>query len=262
MEHKLALIHQEDESLLKCCRNTKGRCGRNVTKPLFQSLSDQVFFYLKERIINNEMVPGSIISIEKLTSEFGISNTPVREAIVRLAGLDLVTIHRNKNITVSMMTREKILDILEMRRLLETYGSRTAALSITDGEICSLENILDTVLANPTDFEYYKFSDLELHEAITKHIKNREIQASLKNLSVYSLRIRYYARFYGEENPNLEESVIAITSEHRSILDALRTRDPDSVEKAVTAHLLNAEKRTLSALERIEKKKTAESITT
>jgi len=253
MEHKLALIPQEDKSLLKCCRNTKGRCGRNVTKPLFQSLSDQVFFYLKERIINNEMVPGSIISIEKLTSEFGISNTPVREAIVRLAGLDLVTIHRNKNITVSMMTREKILDILEMRRLL---------VSITDGEICSLENILDTVLANPTDFEYYKFSDLELHEAITKHIKNREIQASLKNLSVYSLRIRYYARFYGEENPNLEESVIAITSEHRSILDALRTRDPDSVEKAVTAHLLNAEKRTLSALERIEKKKTAESITT
>jgi len=87
-------------------------------KPMFQSLSDQVFFYLKEKIINNEMVPGSIISIEKLTSEFGISNTPVREAIVRLAGLDLVTIHRNKNITVSMMTREKILDILEMRRLL------------------------------------------------------------------------------------------------------------------------------------------------
>ena len=142
-------------------------------KPMFQSLSDQVFFYLKEKIINNEMVPGSIISIEKLTSEFGISNTPVREAIVRLAGLDLVTIH----ITVSMMTREKILDILEMRRLLETYGSRTAALSISDGEIRSLEDILDTVLKKPTDFEYYKFSDLELHETITKHIKNREIQS-------------------------------------------------------------------------------------
>lgn len=231
-------------------------------KPMFQSLSDQVFFYLKEKIINNEMVPGSIISIEKLTSEFGISNTPVREAIVRLAGLDLVTIQRNKNITVSMMTREKIQDILEMRRLLETYGSRTAAVSISDGEIRSLEDILDTVLKKPTDFEYYKFSDLELHETITKHIKNREIQASLKNLSVYSLRIRYYARFYGEENPDLEESVVTITAEHRLILDALRTRDPETVEKAVAAHLLSAEKRTLGALDRLEKKKTTGSIST
>lgn len=231
-------------------------------KPMFQSLSDQVFFYLKEKIINNELVPGSIISIEKLTNEFGISNTPVREAIVRLAGLDLVTIQRNKNITVSMMTREKIQDILEMRRLLETYGSRTAALSISDGEIRSLEDILDTALKKPTDFEYYKFSDLKLHETITKHIKNREIQASLKNLSVYSLRIRYYARFYGEENPDLEESVIKITAEHRSILDALRTRNPETVEKAVAAHLLSAEKRTLGALDRLEKKKTAGSIST
>lgn len=120
-------------------------------KPMFQSVSDQVFFYLKEKIINNELVPGSVLSIDRLSSEFGISNTPVREAVVRLESLDLVTVNRNRNITVSAMSRDKILDILEMRRLLETYGSRTAALNITDGEIESLEKVLDGVLANPAD---------------------------------------------------------------------------------------------------------------
>jgi len=230
------------------------------TKPLFQSLSDQVFYYLKDKIISNELIPGSVLSIDKLSSEFGISNTPVREAVVRLESLDLVTVNRNKNITVSTMSREKILDILEMRRLLETYGSRTAALSVTESEIQSLDNILDRVLANPSDFEYYRFSDLEVHDTITRHIKNREIQSSLKNLSVYSLRIRYYARFYGEENPDLEESVVKITGEHRSILDALRTHDPEKVEKSVMNHLLKAEERTLCALDRLENKNFEEAV--
>ncbi len=220
-------------------------------KPMFQSVSDQVFFYLKEKIINNELVPGSVLSIDRLSSEFGISNTPVREAVVRLESLDLVTVNRNRNITVSAMSREKILDILEMRRLLETYGSRTAALDITNSEIEVLETVLDSVLANPGDFEQYKRSDLELHDAVTRHIKNREIQASLKNLSVSSLRIRYYARYYGEVNPNLEDSVVKITAEHRTILDALKTHDPDRVEQAVESHLLNAEERTLAALNRM-----------
>jgi DNA-binding GntR family transcriptional regulator len=218
---------------------------------MFQSLSDQVFFYLKEKIINNELLPGSVLSIDRLSSEFGISNTPVREAVVRLESLDLVTVNRNRNITVSAMSREKILDILEMRRLLETYGSRTAALDITNSEIEVLETVLDSVLANPGDFEQYKRSDLELHDAVTRHIKNREIQASLKNLSVSSLRIRYYARYYGEVNPNLEDSVVKITAEHRTILDALKTHDPDRVEQAVESHLLNAEERTLAALNRM-----------
>ncbi len=152
---------------------------------------------------------------------------------------------------MSAMSREKILDILEMRRLLETYGSRTAALDITNSEIEVLETVLDSVLANPGDFEQYKRSDLELHDAVTRHIKNREIQASLKNLSVSSLRIRYYARYYGEVNPNLEDSVVKITAEHRTILDALKTHDPDRVEQAVESHLLNAEERTLAALNRM-----------
>ena len=227
-------------------------------KPMFQSLSDQVFFYLKEKIINNELVPGSVLSIDRLSSEFGISNTPVREAVVRLESLDLVTVNRNRNITVSAMSRDKILDILEMRRLLETYGSRTAALDIADGEIAALEKIIDAVLADPADFEQYKRSDLELHDAVTRHIKNREIQASLKNLSISSLRIRYYARYYGEENPNLEESVVQITAEHRAILNALKTHDPDRVEQAVAAHLLNAEERTLKALDRFENRRERE----
>ena len=71
--------------------------AKNV-KPMFQSLSDQVFFYLKEKIINNELLPGSVLSIDRLASEFGISSTPVRESLVRLETLDLVTIHRNRKV--------------------------------------------------------------------------------------------------------------------------------------------------------------------
>ena len=220
---------------------------------LFQSLADQVFSYLKEKIINNDLKPGSILYIDKLAAEFGISTTPVREAIVKLEGLDLVTIQRNKSVIVSRMSREKILDVLEMRRLLETYGSRSAIMDITDEEIQNLEQILDKIIINPRNFDYYKYSDLELHETITKHIKNKEIRDSLKNLSIYSRRIRYYARYYGDYNPLLEESVIKITKEHQSILKALKLRDPEKLEEEIRKHLVNAEERTLKALDRKEK---------
>ncbi len=219
----------------------------------FQSLADQVYNYLKEQIINNELEPGTPIFVEKLAKEFGLSSTPVREALLKLAGINLVTIQRNKNIIVSEMSREKIVDILEMRRLLETYGCRTAIKSVTDGEIINLENIFKKVEAAPNDFSYYKYSDLTLHETITQHIKNSEIKNALKNLSVYSLRIRYYARYYRENHPNIEKSVIMITKEHIAILEALKKRDLKQLEKAMEKHLINAEKRSLHALEEKEK---------
>lgn len=232
-----------------------------MAREKFQSLADQVYNYLKDQIINNELEPGTPIYVERLSKEFGLSSTPIREALLKLAGLNLVTIKRNKNITVSEMSREKITDILEMRRLLETFGCRTAVHQVSDEEIIDLELILEKVKSNPEDFNYYKYSDVKLHETITRHIKNSEIKETLKNLSIYSLRIRYYARYYIKGEKQKKASVLKVTDEHLSILEALKKREAILLEKAMERHLLNAEKRTLDALAEKENKiKTGEKV--
>lgn len=215
-----------------------------MAKQLFKSLGDQVFSYLKDKIVNNEMEPGTMLFIDKLASEFGVSTTPIREALVRLEALDLVSIQRNKGAVVSEMSKDKILHVLEMRRLLETYGCRSAAMEITDEEITRLSEILRKVKENPSDFDYYKYSDIELHGTIIKHIRNDLIKEALTNLSIHSRRIRYYA----ETTPFLEDVILQVTKEHEAIFKALAKRDPELLEKEMRKHLFNAEQRTLKAL--------------
>ena len=62
---------------------------------IFHSLGDQVFETIKEMIINNSYRPGEVLQIDKLAGEFGVSTTPVREALLRLEGIGLVDIERN-----------------------------------------------------------------------------------------------------------------------------------------------------------------------
>lgn len=217
-------------------------------KQMFKSLADQVFVYLKDKIIDNELEPGTILYIDKLANEFGISTTPIREALVKLKALDLVTIQRNKVAVVSEMGEERILYVLEMRRLLETYGCRSAALAITQEEILELEKIMKQVKSEPEDFEFYKHSDIELHGTIIRHIKNYLVRDALTNLNIHSRRIRYYA----EKTPFVKEVILKVTEEHEKILEAIKARDPDLLENTVREHLLNAQARTLKALRKSE----------
>lgn len=217
-------------------------------KQFFKSLGDQVFSYLKDKIINNELEPGTMLYIDKLAAEFGVSTTPIREALVKLEGLGLVNINRNKGAVVSTMSRDKIIQVLEMRRLLETYGCRSAAPKITDEEITILEEILEKVRQNPEDFEYYKYSDTELHGTIIKHISNELIRDALTNLSIHSRRIRYYA----EQTPFVKDVIIKVNEEHEQILDAMKTRNAPLLEQAMRDHLINAQDRTMKALDKFK----------
>ncbi|MDD2380055.1 MAG: GntR family transcriptional regulator, partial [Aminobacterium colombiense] len=73
---------------------------------VFQSLGDQVFETLKEKIVNNEYKPGELMQIDKLASELGVSTTPVREALLRLEGMGLVSIERNKGAVVTQVSKK------------------------------------------------------------------------------------------------------------------------------------------------------------
>lgn len=214
-----------------------------MSERLFKSVADQVLDFLRKQILNNEIEPGTMLYIDKLASKFGVSTTPVREALVKLEAAGLVTIQRNKGAVVSEMDSNNILDVLEMRQVLEVYGCESAASGITDEEINRLEEIIARVKENPGNFEYYTYSDDELHGTIKKHIKNEIIKDSLENITDHSRRIRYYA----EENPFIEEVIIQVTLEHEAILEAMKKKSPQALQSAMSHHLKNMQERTLKA---------------
>ena len=216
-----------------------------MTERLFKSVADQVLDFLRNQILNNELEPGTMLYIDKLATKFGVSTTPVREALVKLEAAGLVTIQRNKGAVVSEMNSQNILDVLEMRQLLELYGCMSAASNISDDEIAELEKILERVKADPGNFEYYTYSDNKLHGTIKRHIKNEIIKESLENITNHSRRIRYYA----EETPFIEEVILQVTREHEVILEAMKKRNAEILQKAVREHLKNMQDRTLGAFD-------------
>lgn len=211
---------------------------------IFHSLGDQVFETIKELIVNNTYQPGELLQIDKLAAEFGVSTTPVREALLRLEGLGLVDIERNKAAVVTQVSEKRSRHVWEFRRLLEAKVARDAATQCTDREIDSVEAKVLLVRENPNDFDRYLESDIALHSLLSSRTENPLILDALNNLSVHARRIRYFA----EKGPFREEVLEEVTKEHCEILSALRERDPDKVERLVSTHLVNAEERTKKAL--------------
>lgn len=207
-------------------------------------MGDQVFETIKELIVGNTYLPGEMLQIDKLAAEFGVSTTPIREALLRLEALGLVDIERNKAAVVTQVSEKRSRHVWEFRRLLEGRVARDAALHCTDDEMDLVESKLRLVQENPDDFDLYLESDVALHSLLASKTDNPLILDALNNLSVHAKRIRYFA----EKGPFREEVLDAVTKEHLEILSSLREHDPDKTEALIIRHLNNAEERTRRAL--------------
>lgn len=210
-------------------------------------IREQLYEAVKEAILRNSFVPGSLLQIDRLAEEYGVSATPVREALVRLEADGLVTLIPNKGAQVTEITEKDIREIWEMRRLLEPYAARSSAAAIREEEIADLERLIRNLRDDPTNTELYIKTDIMLHELLYFQCSNSYLRETLRRVHEVSYRIRYFA----ESRKTMHDAVIhEVIREHMDILDILRTRDPDRIVVAVSSHLLNGERRALSALAR------------
>ncbi len=104
-----------------------------------------VFAALRQRILTGELAPGTRHSVYRLADELGVSRTPVREAVLRLADLGLVTIERNRGITIRGVRAEDVRDVFELRLLLEVPAAAGAASQVDDALAERLSDALDAM---------------------------------------------------------------------------------------------------------------------
>jgi DNA-binding GntR family transcriptional regulator len=214
---------------------------------LLTSLRGQLYETLKEDILLNKYKPGAELQIDKLSQKFGVSTTPIREALVRLEGDGLVVSIPNRGVQVAPISLGDVRNIYEVRRLLEPHIAKIVARHCEEEEVEALYEKLVKLTEGPTDLTTYINADLELHELMFRYLSNTLLKDILDQVDQHSIRVRYLVESSADELRL--EVVELVTKEHLKILDAVRKRDEEKAAAATLQHLTNAEARALQTLE-------------
>jgi DNA-binding GntR family transcriptional regulator len=218
--------------------------GRRIVST---SLRDQIVQAIQDAIITNELAAGQDIQVDRLASRYGVSATPVREALAVLEGAGLVKIVPNKGAQVTEIHPDDVSNVWEMRRLLEPYAAEIAAIHCTEEEVQRIEKALLEVRAAPDRFDAYVASDVWLHDLLVKHVDNRLFHETMERVWKFTARIRYFA----ERSVSAKRDVVLeVTEEHLAIVRALASRNAHVASHLVLHHLVGGESRTMEAVKR------------
>jgi DNA-binding GntR family transcriptional regulator len=211
-------------------------------------LADSVYEALKEAVMDQGLRPGARLNIDGVAAELGVSPTPVREALARLAAEGLVTSMPFKGYAVRpLLTPRGFANLMHVRRLIETDAARQAAPRIILAQLRAMERALgDLAASRPqarfTSFREYLQHDRVFHELLVEAADNDVLLETYRSLNVHAQLARlYHARG--------EVSSASTAAEHDAIFRALNARDPDAAARAVAAHLDASERRAGAVLE-------------
>ena len=194
--------------------------------------SEFVYRTLKERIISGEMPPDSRLIELAIAAQFGVSRTPVREALKRLAAENLVLADPARGMVVHAPDHEEIEDTFELRMALDGLASRLAAHRITPSEVAHLRLIVESMReAVDTDRrEQLVGANVRFHDVIYLAAGNRMLARVAKDL-------RDFVRRFTTLPIASSHRVGHVVDEHEAILAALEAHDPEAAHAASNAHL-------------------------
>jgi DNA-binding GntR family transcriptional regulator len=192
-----------------------------------------VYHDLLEEILQGDLEPGEILVESALGSRFGVSRTPIREAL-RMLEQDGVLERVNRGMRVRPTSAEEVLEIYGVRGTLEAEAARQAAVRRTDYDLATLDRIAEAMAgaqeATPQEMAAINRS---FHRAIWQAAKNRTLSDLLDRLAVH-LR-RYPATTY--TRPGRWEDAL---NEHRALLEAIRDGDPVKAGDIAERHISSA----------------------
>lgn len=213
------------------------------------SLGDEVYETLLTQLISLKILPGERISVDTLAHELGVSQTPIRAALIRLEAEGLVAKKHNSGYSAAPMpTCAKFKEIYEIRLLLEPHATAKAAKNMTDG----LRNRLQETNENMAKLaeggarsNYGKFAlqDALFHSLIAQHSENTILTDTLDRLytHMHLFRLRFHTTV-------TEEAI----HEHALIITALGAGDSHAASTAMKHHILSSRARMLPFFEALE----------
>jgi len=198
---------------------------------------------LEAEIVAGDLAAGSKLDEQSLVQRFGVSRTPIREALHELVARSLAERAPFRGVVVANITRDRIEQMFEAMGEIEALCGRFAAERMTIGERGDLEELHLSMakMAQAGDFSAYEAANSEFHQRIFDATHNRDM-IDLAN----ALRLKL-APFRKSQLQN-QERMTRSNEEHEAIVSALLDRDPKRTENALRRHLVSAAREVLSRM--------------
>ncbi|HYP73040.1 MAG TPA: GntR family transcriptional regulator [Microbacterium sp.] len=203
--------------------------------------SDRAYRALLEEIQSGALAPGAVLGEVDQSTRLGVSRTPLREALGRLAADGLVVQASPRVTVVSDVDTGDIRELFEVRRALEETAARLAAVRGSHAEFAALAGEFAQADAEADPDAYYALI-ARFDRALDDGVANDYLTAALRNVRTHLVRVRRLAR----DNP---QRLAASVAEHRVIAAAIAGGDADLAAHATHVHLHNALVSILGSLE-------------
>jgi DNA-binding GntR family transcriptional regulator len=198
------------------------------------NMHDRVVAEMRRRIISGELPAGVNLSEVALAESFGVSRTPVREALKRLQSEGLVTIRPRVGTFVTTPSRREITELFEMKELLEGAAARLLALRGRVPELDRLEqNLVEADLA-VTRNDSARYAELvqEFHDLLITGADNAKLEAHYRTLMNQLAYPRLVTTSLSQPGRPLQSD-----EEHHRVLRLIVEKDGDSAERVMREHV-------------------------
>ena len=203
-------------------------------------LSQKVYDFLREKIINREYKPGEPILELSVSKELGVSRTPIREALKLLQQENLITVYPKRGAFITTISLDKLLEIFQIRQIVEREVAFLVSPYIDENKLSQIEQKL---LSVKEAFDETKDADIrkaikageELHDLMFSTLGNKTLIDIFAQLKVEILRGCDFLSRDGN-------SVLYHLEQHLEIIRALKERDREKAKTLVNDHLKEARK--------------------
>jgi len=211
------------------------------------TLTESVFQALRQAILSLEIKPREYLIIGDVAKAYGISRTPVREALIMLEREGWVENDGRRGARVTAPSARAILDLVETQAVLEAYIARRATEIFSDADIQHAEAILNEAeeAMQAGDHKYSRHLGTEFHAFLAKKVGNQHMRTTIEQLEDHVDRIR--PLLWNQGKAPIEKS----TLQHRQILSAIKERNAAKAEKLMFHHLVWFEEELAATLQNV-----------
>lgn len=212
-----------------------------VSRPA--AISDRVYATLKHRVLTCKMLPGQRIVEKDICAEMGISRTPLREALNRLALEGLVELRPYRGYVIAPLTVEGFRELCELRRILEPEAAALSARRATpeDIEELGVKATVEYTVGNEQTYPSYLRNNSAFHLALVRCTHNSRLISAVMSALDHHQRPLYLGLEVGIDSQ-------ASTAEHVEVVHAVQSSDPDRARALMLLHIGRAEHRIVTAL--------------
>jgi DNA-binding GntR family transcriptional regulator len=205
--------------------------GLTITRGV--SLREQVTRSLRIQLFTGRLRPGDTFSVPSLAEEFGVSATPVREAVLELVQRRLVEVIPAKGYRVVEASEDEIRETVEVRRLLELPGTRLAADLSTADDLERLRQMADQTV---------RYAELGRHDDFV--VLDHDFHVALLEIAGNATLVRIIEELRNRARLHIAGAIsesgrwgIHVAREHVQLVDAMEARDHDLIDQIVVKHM-------------------------